>query len=142
VANATNSQDTQGGAHGDGAAAHAHGVGRYFGVWAVLICGTILTVITGRIDLGAGNILLALTIASIKATLVILFFMHMTEAPAANRIVFVVSVVFAIVLIVGVFGDLWTRNGMTLPSAAPSTEGPEIEAPAAAAPLAPAPPGR
>ena len=27
---------------------------------------------------------------------------------------------------IGVFGDLWTRNPMTLPSAAPSTFGPEL----------------
>ncbi len=108
---------------------HAHGIGRYIGVWALLICGTIATVITGRIDLGVGNIFVALLIASIKATLVILFFMHMIDTPAANRIVFVTSIVFAIVLIVGVFGDLWTRNVMTLPSAAPSTLGPEIEVP-------------
>jgi cytochrome c oxidase subunit IV len=95
--------------------------------------GTVLTVITGRIDMGAGNIFVALAIASTKATLVILFFMHMIDTPAANRIVFVTSIVFAIVLIVGVFGDLWTRNEMTLPSAAPSTEGPEIEVPPSAA---------
>ena len=108
---------------------HTHGVGRYFAVWIALLAFTAITVITGHQDWGAVNLPLAVSIATIKATLVVLFFMHMTEAPAANRIVFVVSIVFAIVLIVGVFGDLWTRNGMTLPSAAPSTEGPEIEAP-------------
>jgi cytochrome c oxidase subunit 4 len=108
--------------------AHAHGVGRYWLVWAALIAGTILTVITGREDLGAINLPLALTIATIKASLVVLFFMHMTETPTANRIVFAASLVFAILLIIGVFGDLWTRNAMTLPSAAPSTLGPEIEA--------------
>ena len=108
---------------------HAHGIGRYLKVWAALIAGTFLTVKTGHMDLGAGNIFLALTIASIKATLVVLFFMHMIDTPAANRIVFVTSIVFAIVLIIGVFGDLWTRNEMTLPSAAPSTEGPEIGGP-------------
>jgi cytochrome c oxidase subunit 4 len=118
--------------HGDGE--HSHGIGRYFIVWLALIVGTTLTVITGRIDLGAGNIFLAITIASIKATLVVLFFMHMIETPAANRIVFVTSIVFAILLIVGVFGDLWTRNAMSLPSSAPSTEGPEIQVPGSAAP--------
>ena len=110
-------------------ASHTHGVGRYWLVWAALIVGTIGTVITGRIDLGELNIMIALLIATTKATLVVLFFMHMTETPTANRIVFVASLVFAIVLIIGVFGDLWTRNGMTLPSAAPSTEAPEIAAP-------------
>jgi cytochrome c oxidase subunit 4 len=72
----------------------------------------------------------------VKATLVILFFMHMIETPTANRIVFGVSLVFVLVLIIGVFGDLWTRNEMTLPSAAPSTEGPEIGATAPVAPPA------
>jgi cytochrome c oxidase subunit 4 len=108
-------------------ATHAHGMGRYFAVWIALLCFTIITVVTGYKDLGAVNLPLALTIATIKATLVILFFMHMTETPTANRIVFAASIVFAIVLIIGVFGDLWTRNPMTLPSAAPSTLGPEIQ---------------
>ncbi len=111
------------------AAEHAHGVGRYFAVWIALMTFTALTVFTGRMDLGEVNLVLAVAIATTKATLVVLFFMHMTEAPAANRIVFVVSIFFAILLIIGVFGDLWTRNEMTLPSAAPSTEGPEISVP-------------
>jgi cytochrome c oxidase subunit 4 len=115
-------------AHG----AHGHGVTRYWLVWGALLLGTILTVVTGYKDLGAANLPIALVIATTKATLVVLFFMHMTETPTANRIVFVTSLVFSIVLIIGVFGDLWTRNAMTLPSAAPSTLGPEIggEAPA------------
>jgi cytochrome c oxidase subunit 4 len=106
-----------------------HGTGRYWLVWAALIAGTILTVITGRRDLGEFNIFIALIIATTKATLVVLFFMHMIDTPTANRIVFVVSLVFSVVLIIGVFGDLWTRNEMTLPSAAPSTLGPEIQVP-------------
>jgi cytochrome c oxidase subunit 4 len=122
VANPTKHEERLGGEH-------AYGIGRYLLVWFALILGTTLTVITGRMDLGAGNIFIALLIASTKATLVILFFMHMVDMPAANRIVFLTSIVFAIVLIVGVFGDLWTRNAMTLPSAAPSTEGPEIQVP-------------
>ena len=113
---------------------HAHGAGRYWLVWAALILGTILTVITGRRDLGEFNIFIALIIATTKASLVVLFFMHMTETPTANRIVFGASLVFAIVLIIGVFGDLWTRNAMTLPSMAPSTMGPEIEVPGHAGP--------
>jgi cytochrome c oxidase subunit 4 len=118
-----------------------HGTGRYWLVWAALIAGTFLTVITGRRDLGEFNIYIAMIIATTKASLVVLFFMHMIDTPTANRIVFVVSLVFAVVLIVGVFGDLLTRNEMTLPSAAPSTEGPEIEGAAPAGTHEPAPPG-
>jgi len=104
---------------------HEHGTGRYFLVWALLLFFTATTVITGRMDLGSANIFIALFIATVKATLVVLFFMHMTEAPGANRLVFVVSLVFSVVLLIGVFGDLWTRNPMSLPSSAPSMEAPE-----------------
>jgi cytochrome c oxidase subunit 4 len=75
------------------------------------------------------NITIALTIATVKATLVVLFFMHMTEAAGTNRIVFVTSFVFMLVMIFGVFGDLWTRADMSLPYHTPSTEGPEIAVP-------------
>jgi cytochrome c oxidase subunit 4 len=102
--------------------AHAHGPGRYFVVWILLLIFTVTTVVTGRIDLGPANIVLALTIATIKASLVVLFFMHMSEAPGANRLVFVVSVVFVIVMMIGVFGDLWTRNPMSLPTGNPPAQ--------------------
>ena len=106
---------------------HDHGTKRYFVVWAILLLCTLLTVWTGYMDLGSFNLPLALTIATFKATLVVLFFMHMTEAAGTNRIVFVTSFVFLLVMIFGVFGDLWTRSQMTLPNHVPSTEGPEIQ---------------
>ncbi len=80
-------------------------------------------------DLGWVNLPLALCIATFKASLVILFFMHMTEAAGTNRIVFVTSFLFMAVMIFGVFGDLWTRSEMSLPNHVPSTEGPEINIP-------------
>jgi cytochrome c oxidase subunit 4 len=110
-------------AHADHHKAHLK---RYFAVWAVLIVCTVLTVWTGYMDLGKLNLPLALTIATLKASLVVLFFMHMTEAAGANRLVFSVSLLFLLVMLFGVFGDLWTRAPMTLPSAAPSTLGPEL----------------
>lgn len=119
----TKKAEVEKGEHG---AEHGHGIGRYIAVWLALLSFTGITVYTGHQDLGAINLPLALTIATIKATLVVLFFMHMIDTPTANRIVFIVSIVFAIVLIIGVFGDLWTRNEMTLPSMAPSTLAPEI----------------
>lgn len=103
---------------------HAHGAGRYFVVWILLLIFTALTVYTGHYH---PNIYLALIIATIKATLVVLFFMHMTEAPGANRLVFSVSLLFTLVLMTGVFGDLLTRNPMSLPGGAPPPS--EFQAP-------------
>ena len=99
------------------AGAHGHGPGRYFVVWIALLVFTFTTFKTGHMDLGWVNLPLALTIACIKASLVVLFFMHLSEATGANRIVFVVSILFLLVMLLGVFGDLLTRNAMSLPGA-------------------------
>ncbi len=48
----------------------------YFMVFGALMTLTILTVAVARINLGPLNDIVALTIAVSKATLVILFFMH------------------------------------------------------------------
>ena len=108
---------------------HHHSTRSYFVVWAILLTCTVLTVWTGYMDLGKVNLPLALTIATLKASLVIWYFMHMRDAAGTNRIVFITSFVFMFVMIFGVFGDLWTRSEMSLPSAAPSTEAPEIQVP-------------
>jgi cytochrome c oxidase subunit 4 len=114
-------------AHANGG--HHHSTKSYFVVWAILLTCTGLTVWTGYMDLGKINLPLALCIATLKASLVIWYFMHMKDAAGTNRIVFVTSFLFMLVMIFGVFGDLWTRKEMSLPSAVPSTEAPEIQVP-------------
>jgi cytochrome c oxidase subunit 4 len=98
-----------------------HGIGRYVAIWLILLFFTGLTIVTGRMDLGQANIFIALAIALTKATLVVLFFMHLWDTGGVNRLVFVVSVLFAIVLIVGVFGDLMVRLPTALPNGGPTT---------------------
>jgi cytochrome c oxidase subunit IV len=48
----------------------------YYAVFAALMVGTALTVGVAFVDLGAMNNVVMLTIACVKALLVILFFMH------------------------------------------------------------------
>jgi cytochrome c oxidase subunit 4 len=48
----------------------------YYAVFAALIVGTGLTVAAAFVDMGAMNNVVMLTIACVKATLVVLFFMH------------------------------------------------------------------
>jgi cytochrome c oxidase subunit 4 len=103
--------------HGDGHG--SHGVGRYFVIWGILLAFTGITVTTGRMDLGAANIFVAMAIATTKATLVLLFFMHLYEEGAVNRLILITSVVFALVLILGTFGDLLTRAHGALPNGGP-----------------------
>jgi cytochrome c oxidase subunit 4 len=105
--------------HKEGAHEGGHGIGRYALIWVILLVFTLLTIVTGRMDLGVANIFIALAIATTKATLVVLFFMHLWDMGGVNRLVFVVSVLFAIVLIIGVFGDLMVRLPISLPNGGP-----------------------
>jgi cytochrome c oxidase subunit 4 len=66
----------------DTAHAHDHDVSKhirgYLIIGATLIVGTVLTVLASYVDLGhSWNIVLALVIASVKASLVALYFMHL-----------------------------------------------------------------
>ena len=49
----------------------------YVGIWAALMIGTLITVLASFAELGPFNIVVALLIATIKGTLVVLFFMHL-----------------------------------------------------------------
>jgi len=88
---------------------------RYILIWVALLVFTGLTVFTGRMDLGHFNLPLAMVIATIKATLVVLFFMHMAEQKGANRIVFVVSIFFVLLLIGLTGADVATRFPLANP---------------------------
>ena len=57
-------------------AGHVAPKGMYYMVFMALMVGTILTVAAARFDMGPLNNIVMLTIACTKATLVILFFMH------------------------------------------------------------------
>jgi cytochrome c oxidase subunit IV len=61
--------------HSDDVSKHIRG---YLIIGGTLIIGTVLTVLASQIDLGHHwNIVLALVIATVKASLVALFFMHL-----------------------------------------------------------------
>lgn len=71
----------------------------YFSVWIALLIGTGLTVFAARIDLGQFNAAVALTIATIKATLVVLFFMHAWHAGEKLIKMVIVSALFFLLLL-------------------------------------------
>lgn len=87
--------------HGD----EHHGVGHVVPIKLLLAVGTALLVLTWLtvavmgIDLGEGNIYLAMGIATVKASLVCLFFMHLFWDRPFNALIFVSSVTFVILFI-------------------------------------------
>src|SRR5216684_1788786 len=81
----------------------------YFLVFFALAIGTILTVAASRFDLGMWNTPIALVIATIKAVLVILFFMHVIHSTRLTWVVIVASFLWLGVLFVLTFADYLTR---------------------------------
>ena len=72
----------------------------YYQIFAALLVGTGLTVWVAFIDLGALNNVVMLTIACIKALLVILFFMHVRWGTRLTWVV-VVSGFFWLLILFG-----------------------------------------
>ena len=64
-------------------------------VFIALLIGTLLTVAVTQYDLGPrGNLALALSIAFVKASLVVLYFMHLRWDRPVNAIVFICALFF------------------------------------------------
>jgi cytochrome c oxidase subunit 4 len=85
----------------------------YYLIFAALMIGTYLTVQASFFDLGALNTVVALTIAVIKATLVILFFMHVRYSTRLTWAVIVGSVFWLGILLALTLGDYLTRGWRT-----------------------------
>ena len=71
----------------------------YFLVWGALLVGTLLTYEVAKIDLGPFNSVVALVIATTKALLVALFFMHLRHASERLLKVVVASTVFFLMIL-------------------------------------------
>lgn len=95
---------------GHAPAHHQASLTAYFMVFGALMILTVLTVWVSRIDLGMLNTAVAMTIAIAKATVVILWFMHVIHSPRMTWIVVVASFVWLGVLFVLTFSDYLTRH--------------------------------
>lgn len=95
---------------------HAHGhhplvpLRIYFLTLGALIVLTVVTVGATLFNFGStANVIVALTIASVKASLVLMFFMGLKYDTNLNR-AFILSSFVALVLLIGISAaDLWTR---------------------------------
>jgi cytochrome c oxidase subunit 4 len=83
----------------------------YFTIFIALMVGTALTVWAGLQDFpGPLNVIVALTIAVIKATLVVLYFMHVRYSSRLIWVVFASALFWLGILFALTFGDYWTRG--------------------------------
>jgi cytochrome c oxidase subunit 4 len=83
----------------------------YFSVWGALLLGTFITYKAAYIELGRFNAAVALTIATVKALLVALFFMHLKGAhERLLKLVVISTVFFLFILLVLSMADYGTRT--------------------------------
>jgi cytochrome c oxidase subunit 4 len=82
----------------------------YFGILVVLVVGTCLTWGIAFIDLGIWNPVVALTIAVIKATLVILFFMHVYYSSKLTKVTISAGFFWLMIMITMSLSDYLTRT--------------------------------
>lgn len=89
--------------------AHVHPKFFYVKVFLALIVLTAVTTAVAYLDLGAFNTVVALVIAVCKASLVVLFFMHLKEQVGMTRVVIVAALLWLAVLIGITMSDHFTR---------------------------------
>jgi cytochrome c oxidase subunit 4 len=83
----------------------------YVTIWLTLMVLTVVTAGVSFIDLGPLNTIVALLIASFKAVLVVLFFMHVKYTSDRLTKIVVVAVVFWLLLLLGLsLMDYGTRH--------------------------------
>jgi cytochrome c oxidase subunit IV len=87
----------------------------YVGIWATLMFLTGLTVFVSFIELHDWNIVLALVIATIKGTLVVLFFMHLYYSSKLTKVTVIAALFFLFLLLSLSMTDYLTRSWMTRP---------------------------
>jgi cytochrome c oxidase subunit 4 len=81
----------------------------YFGVFATLMVLTLVTIEVAMIDLGKINTVAALTIAVCKATLVILYFMHVRYSSRLTWIVVACGLFWLVIMIALTMSDYLSR---------------------------------
>lgn len=106
--------------HGEHAAHHVHHhvspVSQYWLIWIGLMILTAITVLAYYIpiwlnlSLGAGNIVIAMVIATTKATLVALYFMHLKYDKKFNLLAFLSSLIFLGLFLTFTLLDINTRH--------------------------------
>ena len=81
----------------------------YLMVFATLLCLTLITVDVAFYNLGWLNLYVALGIATTKATIIVLYFMHVKFGPRLIWIFAIAGLFWLVILFSLTFGDYLTR---------------------------------
>ena len=94
---------------------HIVSVKVYLAIFLALLVGTALTVAAAFVDFPWRlNTIVALTIASIKATLVVLYFMHVRYSPRLVWVIVASALFWMGILFAFTFSDYFTRQWLSI----------------------------
>jgi cytochrome c oxidase subunit 4 len=85
----------------------------YLAVFVALMVLTGVTIASAHIDLGHGNLLLALIIAVAKAALVVTYFMHLRYGPRMSRAILIAGLIGLLLMMTLFIDDVRTRSRET-----------------------------
>jgi cytochrome c oxidase subunit 4 len=85
----------------------------YFAIFGALMVCTVLTVVAAFVNLGNANFPVAITIAIFKATLVVLFFMHVKYSSKMTKLIVGTAVFFLGIMLTLTFTDYLSRGWFT-----------------------------
>ena len=88
---------------------------QYALIFGILMVLTLATTAIGMVDLGRLNVVVALVIATIKALLVVLFFMHIYWSSKLNKLVVVSGVAWLALLLWLTLTDIFSRGWLPFP---------------------------
>jgi cytochrome c oxidase subunit IV len=82
----------------------------YIGIFLSLMVLTAVTVAAAFVSLGPFNIVIALAIATLKATLVVLYFMHARYSPKRTQLVIISAVFWLAIMLALTMSDYASRH--------------------------------
>ena len=101
---------SQAGAHG-----HISPLSLYIGIFVALMVLTAVTVFAAFVNLGRFNAPVALGIAILKATLVILYFMHVKYSSRLTKLTVATGLFFLVILLAETMMDYVSRGFLPMP---------------------------
>jgi cytochrome c oxidase subunit 4 len=95
---------------------HVSPIKLYIGIFLTLMVLTAVTIAVAYVNLGQLNKVVALSIASFKATLVVLYFMHVTYASRMTKLIVVTGFFFLMILLSLTMVDYGSRMWVNPPA--------------------------
>ena len=95
---------------------HVSSIKLYIAIFLTLMVLTTVTIVVAYINLGPWNKVVALGIASFKATLVVLYFMHVKYASRMTKLVVVTGFFFLAILLSETMVDYSSRTWVNPPA--------------------------